>query len=326
MVNVPSPLSRAQRQAQGAPEATNLRNITGGMDTDEVQAGTVRTREIVSLPSYGSDAVLYYDFAEEPTNGYVLDGSTNGYDGVIVNCVWTNSGRFAGGAIAFDGNDDSINVGYDIDFPSWERYSVSLWFLYDGGGDMGPHYGLKMIDKTSWYHDWHLSIHPVGHDADTGAIGLALYEGGSNGGMGDESRDYGDGQWHHVAIVRDGQDGQFWVDGALKDSSTNMISIFSYSPLCVGNSYSGDLYQRKGWSGMLDEIRIFSRPLVADEIVALHEYGAMRLANVHFGTNVVVRGELSVTGTVHLAGGAYLRPLGDLSCGIYTNGVPPRAD
>ncbi len=228
--------------------------------------------------------------------------------------------------MAFDSNDDSINAGYDLDFPSWERYSVSLWFLHDGGGDMGPQYGQKMIDKTSYYHDWHLSIHPVGHADDTGGISLSLYEEGPGGGMADNSRNYGDGLWHHVAVVRDGANGQFWVDGVLKDTSTNMVSVFSYSPLCIGNSYSDDWYQQKGWSGLLDEIHVFGRPLRADEIAALHEVGAMRLTDVRFGTGVAVDGNLSVSGTVSLAGGAYLRPLGDLSCGIYTNGVPPRAD
>ena len=293
---------------------------------EEIQAVTVRTREISGLPDYGADTLLYYDFAEEPSGGYVPDASGSGYDGAIANCVWTNSGRFAGGAMAFGSNDDSINAGYDLDFPSWERYSVSLWFLHDGGGDLGPQYGQKMIDKTSFYHDWHLSIHPVGHADDTGGISLSLYEGGAGGGMGDNSRNYGDGQWHHVAVVRDGANGQFWVDGVLKDTSTNMISVFSYSPLCIGNSYSDDWYQQKGWSGLLDEIHVFGRPLRADEIVALHEVGAMRLTDVRFGTGVAVDGNLSVSGTVSLTGGAYLRPLGDLSCGIYTNGVPPRAD
>lgn len=323
---VPTLIPRVQRSVRH--EAAVLR--TGGGDgtgiEGEVQAETVRTREITCLPDYGSDAVLYYDFAEEPVDGHVLDCSTNGYDGAVADCCWTNAGRFAGGAMVFDSNDDSINAGYDLDFPSWERYSVSLWFLHDGGGDMGPQYGQKMIDKTSYYHDWHLSIHPVGHGNDTGGISLSLYEEGPGGGMGDASRNYGDGQWHHVAVVRDGANGQFWVDGVLKDTSTNMVSVFSYSPLCIGNSYSDDGFQRKGWSGLLDEIRIFNRPIEAAEVAELHANGTVQMADVHFRAGVVVHGDLSVTGKVHMTGGAYLRPLGDLSSGIYTNGVPPRAD
>ncbi len=326
-VSIPVLAPRAQRSVRKSTSAPALRSGSGTSQiADEVQATTVRTLEITGLP-LPEDCALYYDFAEEPVDGYVVDRGTNGYDGAAANCTWTSAGRFNGGAMAFDSNNDSINVGYELNFPAWEQYSVSVWFLHDGGGDLGPQYGQKMVDKTSWYHDWHLSIHPVGNSNDRGDISLSLYEGGNGGGMGDDSRNFGDGQWHHVVVVRDGANGQFWVDGVLKDTSTNMISVFSTSPLCIGNSYSGDYFQQKGWSGMLDEVRIFDRPLGADEISELYADGVLRTPGVHFGTNVVVHGSLAVTGAVSIVGGVTcLRPLGDLSCGIYTNGVPPSAE
>ncbi|MBR2941612.1 MAG: hypothetical protein IKC14_09935, partial [Kiritimatiellae bacterium] len=93
--------------------------------------------------------------------------------------------------------------------------------------------------------------------------------------IGDDSYDYRDGEWHHVAVVRDGARGEFWVDGELVVETNAMFSVYSASALCVGNSYSGDYYQQKGWSGVIDEVRVFDRPLATNEVVSLYLEGTM---------------------------------------------------
>ena len=315
--------------AVSAPaSAASVQSAAAGSDApsvaEEIRAVRVRTDAIAVLDR--GEGVLFYDFAEAPTNGVVADRSGNGHDGAASGCDWTSAGRFHGGAMAFDSNADSVNAGTDLDFPAWERYTVSLWFLHDGGGDKGPQYGHKMLDKTDWYHDWHLHILPPGKEGGgAGEIGLSLYEDGVGGsGLGDGSRNWADNTWHHVAVVRDGTYGAFWVDGVLRSTSTNMISVHNSSPVCVGNSYSGDSFQRKGWHGLLDEIRIFDRALSMDEVRALHAEGALRLG-VYFDGGVDVRGGLDVAGGAAFGGAVYARPLGDLSCGAFTNGVPPAA-
>lgn len=316
------------RAARPRAMSASVQSAAAGSDAPsvaaEIRAVRVRTDAIAALDR--GKGVLFYDFAEAPTNGVVVDRSGNGHDGAASGCDWTSAGHFHGGAMAFDSNADSVNVGTDLDFPAWERYTVSLWFRHDGGGDKGPQYGHKMLDRTDWYHDWYLRLSPPGQEGGgAGEIGLSLYEDGVGGsGLGDASRNYADGVWHHVAVVRDGAYGAFWVDGILRDTSTNMISVHNSSPVCVGNSYSGDYYQRKGWHGSLDEIRIFDRALPADGVRALYTEGALRLG-VYFDGGVDVRGGLDVAGDATFGGAVYARPLGDLSCGAFTNGVPPAA-
>ena len=315
------------RAARPRTASASVQSVAVELDApsvaEEVRAVRVRTDAIAALDR--GEGVLFYDFAEAPTNGVVADRSGNGHDGAASGCDWTSAGRFHGGAMAFDSNADSVNAGTDLDFPAWERYTVSLWFLHDGG-DKGPQYGHKMLDKTDWYHDWHLHILPPGKEGGgAGEIGLSLYEDGVGGsGLGDGSRNWADNTWHHVAVVRDGTYGAFWVDGVLRSTSTNMISVHNSSPVCVGNSYSGDSFQRKGWHGLLDEIRIFDRALSMDEVRALHAEGTIRLG-VYFDGGVDVRGGLDVAGGAAFGGAVYARPLGDLSCGAFTNGVPPAA-
>ena len=321
---VPAAPSRAARPRTASASVQSVAvELDAPFVAAEVRAVRVRTDAIAALDR--GEGVLFYDFAEAPTNGVVADRSGNGHNGAASGCAWTSAGRFHGGAMAFDSNADSVNAGTDLDFPAWERYTVSLWFRHDGGGDKGPQYGHKMLDKTDWYHDWHLHLHPPGQEGGgAGEIGLTLYEARREAGFADNSRNYADGAWHHVAVVRDGTYGAFWVDGILRSTSTNMISVHNSSPVCVGNSYSGDSFQRKGWHGLLDEIRIFDRALSMDEVRALHAEGALRLG-VYFDGGVDVRGGLDVAGGAAFGGAVYARPLGDLSCGAFTNGVPPAA-
>ncbi len=294
-----------------------------------VRADVVRTRTVCSLPLAPEGLELYYDFAADIGNGAVADASWNGRDGASSECVWTNAGRFAGGAFAFAGNGSGVNAGTGLDFPRWSEYTVSVWFLYDGGGDVGPQYGIKMVDKTSFFHDWHLSLHPVGHDQDTGSVGLTLYENGVSRSLADETRDWGDGQWHHAVVVRRGTRGELWMDGVLGAVTDGMVDVASSSALCVGNSYSDDEYQRRGWSGLLDEVAVFGRALSTNEIVSLHAEGvpAGMESDVAFATNAVFCGGVSFAGDAMFGAGVrLLRPQGDLSFGIYTNGAPANAD
>ena len=285
----------------------------------------VSTRSAGDSDFPGDGVVLYYDFDVASEDGMVPDRSGSGHDGAATGCEWTAGGRFNGGAMDFDDNGDSINVGTGLDFPTWSQYSVSIWFRHDGGGDMGPQYGHKMLDKTEWYHDWHLHLSPPDQEGggSTGGIGLAIYEAGVGGGLGDSSMNYADNAWHHVVVVRDGGHGEFWVDGVLRDQTEGMFSVYSTSPLCVGNSYSGDYYQRKAWHGSLDEVRVFDRAISADEIRSLHAHGSPSTLVVHFESGAEVRGDLVVMGQASVGGVMYALPLGDLSCGDYTNGVPP---
>jgi hypothetical protein len=283
----------------------------GTVTAEKVYADEVLTKEIGLRPPPGG--MLFYSF-DENGGGAVADDSGSGNGGAASGCVWTSAGHRSPGAMSFDGANDYINAGAVSNFPALGQYAVSLWFLHDGGGDFGSGYGHKMLDKTSWYHDWTLYLSPG-----DGGFGVYIYENGAGVGMDAKVGGYMDNAWHHVAVVRDGADGQFWVDGGLRDTCANMFSVYSSSDVCVGYSFSGDAFQRKSWSGKLDQVRVFDRALSSAEVAALYAEGAPSAA-VSVTTNLAVSGGLTVTGAVSFASGVfYSRPLGDLSCGIYTN-------
>ena len=279
----------------------------------------VRTGEIDASTARVADAVLYFDFADDVrVAGVVQDASGHGRDGVSEGCTWSGDGRFAGGAMAFAGNDSRVTA-YDVPaFTAWERYSACVWFLDDGKGDLGPQYGHKMLDRTSLGHDWHLGLRPEGSSGGEGQVGLHLHEDGRSLALVDDGNSWSDGVWHLAVVVRDGSRGELWIDGVLRAATEDMFGVRGDAPFCVGNSCSPDRHQRKGWSGLLDEVRLFDRALAAEEIADLYQRGEAGGGpnQVSFRAGVEVQGSLSVSGAAVFGGGIRLgRARGDLARG-----------
>ena len=296
-----------------------------------VAVDTVRTRMIDAETPFVTDAVLYFDFAAESGGaaGVVQDVSGHAHEGVSAGCVWSADGRFAGGAMGFTGNGSSIVVYAAPDFTMWERYSASIWFRHDGLGDTGPQYGHKILDRTSLGHDWHLSLVPEGAGGEEGRLGLHLYEEGRRLSLTDRSCNWCDGAWHHAVVVRDGTRGELWIDGARRAETREMFGVRGEVPFCIGNSRSADRLQRKGWSGQLDEVRLFERALDAGEIAGLYERGAIEAGGdrVVFAADVAMTGSLTVAGPAVFSGGARcLRTRGDLVSDNGQNGSAGHAE
>ena len=85
--------------------------------------------------------IAYYPF-----NGNAHDETGNGYNGTVYGATLNND-RFGNpkSAYSFDGINDKIVIGKEPNFPSWNKYAVSLWFLNDGGGDHSNGYGQKIL-------------------------------------------------------------------------------------------------------------------------------------------------------------------------------------
>jgi len=231
---------------------------------------------LMSINAFSIEAVdaglqLYYNFSVD--GGTVAnDASGNGHDGIITGAEWQDGGP-NGGYLYFDGNADFVNAGTSVNYPAWDQYTISIWFLSDGGGD-NTGYGQKLLDKTSLYHDSYIRTVPDFYEK-RGLIGLYSYEGGIERGLGSTNVVRGDNTWHHYVIVRDGADCTSWLDGEMTSSINNMISVNSSSPLYIGYSASTDAFQRKAWSGFIDEVRIYNRPISSTEVGMIWQAGSV---------------------------------------------------
>lgn len=74
-----------------------------------------------------------------------------------------------------------------------------------------------------------------------------------------------DGTWHHVAIVSDGTNVEFFLDGVSKGTVTQTLTLES-------TLYLGDFGSGKNYSGLMDDFRIYNRALNATDVTELFNY------------------------------------------------------
>ncbi len=198
-----------------------------------------------------------------------MDASGNGQHGTVINAQWRADGPH-GGFFYFDGTGDYIDAGTRVDYPAWERYTISLWLLHDGGGDKS-NYGQKLVDKSSMYHDARVFMVPDDYPDIAGRVCYSIYEGGvETGVIAGEPKVKGDNRWHHFVVVRDGTNLTCWLDGVPGTTIHNMVSVYNSSPLYIGWSASVDGFQKRYWSGYIDEVRIYDRAITPDEVAQLY--------------------------------------------------------
>ena len=210
--------------------------------------------------------VAYYPF-----NGNANDETPNAHDGTVDGATLTND-RFGHpmSAYRFDGVNDKILIGQEPNFPSWDTYAVSVWFLNNGGGDQGTGYGQKILSKAEFYTDFHLSVlgDNVVDDA-TGGLSWWSSQGGFDSVV-DFSKDYRDNVWHHAVLnKKSASEGDLWVDGVLQARSNTLAAVVNSVNLVIGYTEHSDGFQQKYWSGKIDDIRIYNRVLSAAEISEL---------------------------------------------------------
>ena len=80
-----------------------------------------------------------------------------------------------------------------------------------------------------------------------------------------------EGGWYHITLVREGQEAHTYVNGVLQksvkrcsgvDLSNNAVLSFSNSP-CLGG-------RNQRFKGILDEVRVYDRPLSEEEVQAIY--------------------------------------------------------
>jgi len=178
-----------------------------------------------------------------PTGG-TLDGND---DTITVAGDFTTSGGLIGkSALDFDGTNDYVDLSNDSDWQfGTSNFTLEAWFRSDGGS------GNRTIIANG----------------DASNNGFLLYMQSSNNikffvnaiavcNAADVS--YEDSKWHHVAAVRDGNDYLLYIDGKLKDKSTQSSQNLTHSgKASIGArdiSATPDAY----WKGQIAMVRAFN--------------------------------------------------------------------
>ncbi len=157
----------------------------------------------------------------------------------------------------FDGKDDYVQF---PDFDLYDVFTIEYRFLagyasrvpfeeriFSLGPTMRLEIGLVEVDDRTvvWFYDQVNGLYNV-----------------------DYGTDIRDGQWHHCALVYDGEVLQFFLDGAPTNTVPYSPPITPYGPFMRFGAWTGALSTRTFFNGSVDEIRIWDYARTAEQIVA----------------------------------------------------------
>ncbi len=207
-----------------------------------------------------SGLVGYWDFdGPNVTGSTVTDISGNGNDATINGDAEPALGKIGQG-FKFDGSGDDLILSHDSTLdPGTGDITVAVWLKVEPGNQYA-------FSKRHIFDGYQLNIDSFGTldmfwgDGSVYVFNLA---GVSN---------IVDGQWHHVALTFDhGGTAIGYVDG-VQDATKDISSVTG----TVGSGQSGYIGQYVNnyyVNGLLDDLRIYSRVLTADEITQLYQTG-----------------------------------------------------
>jgi uncharacterized repeat protein (TIGR01451 family) len=223
--------------------------------------------------------LLRLSFEDDPGSLVFRDTSGNGNDAACpdaARCPAAGQPGHAGNGALFDGTDDYAEVPLDV---SETAYGLSLWFKTTCSTC-----GIFSVDKGtrgSGGHDRHLYLN-------NGQVFARIW---SNEILYSPGTNYADGQWHHVVHTFGGTEGgqKLYLDGVLSASGVKAASDFTAQD-GINIGFSNDAYYDYFY-GVLDEVRIFSRALTADDVRVLY-FGSGPVPHLPFDTSPATDGTI----------------------------------
>lgn len=240
--------------------------------------------------------VVYWKFDENygtTTNNAIPNQSTNG---TITNAVWTSSGK-VNNALTFDGSGDYVAVATAsdsvVDYNGTEPFSMSAWVYVTtmpGASEMDAI--IAKWDTTATTRGYRLVV--TNDDADTtGNFRVEMYDEST-----DQTLSAAQGNdlvstntWYHVAFSFNGGtagaagDLNLYVDGKLTSTNSANASFLGLEDVTadftVGDYDPGDAAAAAtAFTGNIDEVKVYSGVLTADQIKIDTNFGGTLAASV----------------------------------------------
>ena len=235
---------------------------TGGWSEDDLSTRGQVIKDIclnwddTPLPPPDPELVGHWKL-DENQGSTAADSSGKGNDGTLGGNPQWDSGYY-GSALTFDG-DDYVDLGNPsiLDFGIYD-FTLCAWVKNPGGNNViakggdqsgGIRYALQVGTTVQLLVD---------DNSDKTSV---------SGGSG-----LGDGEWHHVAGVRDGGTLRVFIDSVEVASESLPYTPYSLSGTSQHNAYIGALYQHEDnvlgdfYAGSVDDVRICTWALTSTEL------------------------------------------------------------
>jgi hypothetical protein len=206
----------------------------------------------------------------------------------------------SGNAMQIDGVDDRIVMAPSASLAGIGPFTLAAW-VKTTDADGGVIIQQRDATPNGYQGEYQLAVTPQGR------VSFFIYNGGFQFDVTTTATIH-DGQWHHVAAVRDGASGRIFIDGVLAAEAAGTAPK-SLEPLavCVGADCRDNIDYL---NGSLDDIRIYRRALTSHELTAVAAYSPASLQDMNVSyddrvplggtiTTLVSQGILPGCSTVH---------------------------
>ncbi|MFH1825739.1 MAG: LamG domain-containing protein [bacterium] len=243
--------------------------------------------------------VAYYTF-DESTGSTASDSSGSGLDGTVYGATWATG--HLGNALSFDGTDDAVKIPASGEaapsaIAALETGSISLWFKFEGApgteGFFLPIFYLGPSAEVSGSKEG--AIIEIGHrgvDVENLRTSTKLFYTITLAGSEepifcyDSSINLTAEAWYHFVVTVSSEGNTGYLNGEemtyrhynfpTRDFDNDSLESYFLSPvtsdlLSIGFGRSAVDSFTYYYDGLIDEVRIYNRPLTAAEVTQLYQ-------------------------------------------------------
>jgi hypothetical protein len=208
--------------------------------------------------------IAYYSF-----DGDTLDHSGNDNNGTNHGATFVNG--VSDQALSFDGTNDYV----ELTSSSWANHvnsTIMAWIrmseTFASHGDALSIYWEGSMSSSTPYYYLHVYENDAIRVSMRGNSGTIRYVEGST--------NISDGKWHHVSVVRTGEDIRIYIDGVEESSyltnnggpiNPGTFDIYTFGTRMRSIEPSGTAF----FNGSIDEVEIYNRALNESEVRAEYE-------------------------------------------------------
>ena len=167
----------------------------------------------------------------------------------------------SGNAMQLDGVANRILMAPAASLVGTGAFTLSAW-VKTSDADGGVILQQRDASTNGYQGQYRLSVTPQG------TVSFFIYNGGPQFDFATTAT-IRDGQWHHVAAVREGTEGRIFIDGVLAGQASGAVKSLEALAVAVGCDYRDNI----GFlNATLDDIRIYRRALTAQDLTAVAAY------------------------------------------------------
>ena len=209
-------------------------------------------KNIINNKSFNKDGIVSLWNLNENSGTIVYD-SEDGNDGTIYGASWTEG--ISGSALKFDGKNDYVSIPDADNLDITQSLSIMAWAKTE------KNVTAKVVQKGDW------DGYNIGLDKWKGWKGSIRMTNNTSHGL-----KWGEGrpllnEWYHIALTYDGSQMKLYVNGQEK-SSKAVAGELKVNSRPV--SFGSDNGAQKFFKGTIDDVRIYSQALTAEEIQAIY--------------------------------------------------------